>query len=268
MNTENSNEKIELGKSPMGEGNIKSQALGLISWPLQLAIFWFASTFRYSTEPGCIIGHRWYLTPRLSEWRPFILDWAPLPLCLALIAIVFVSRVRGSGSGRSITDPGPVGILICMAGFAFSSAPNDSFLFTLIGIWLCVIASVKFKRILPYSTGFAALGLIIACLFSAYTFSMHGLKVMEFGLIVVSIVLGIFSTGFTQQKRSNSAFMGAWFSFILLLFWFFQPEQLSIRTLVRIELSAAFIAGRHFYFSFTHQNLQLDAVDESLHEEV
>lgn len=267
MNTENSNERIELEESPMDEGDIKSQTLGLISYPLQLVILWVASIFRYSTEPAYRIGHRWYLTPQLPEWRPFVLDWAPLPLCLALIAIVFVTRLRGSGSKRSIPDPGPVGILICMAGFALSSAPNDSFLFTLIGIWFCVIASVKFKRVLPYSTGFAALALIVACIFSAYTFSKHGLNGIEFGLIVASIVLGILSTGFTQQKRSSSAFMGAWFSFILLLFWFFQPEQLSIRTLVRIELSAAFIAGRHFYFSLTHQHLQFDAADSSLQEE-
>ena len=56
MNTENSNEKIELEESPMDEGDIKSQTLGLISYPLQLVILWVASIFRYSTEPGHRIG--------------------------------------------------------------------------------------------------------------------------------------------------------------------------------------------------------------------
>lgn len=257
---------LDIEEFQMDERDIKFQALGIISWALQLVILWVTSIFRYSTEPAGVhgrLGHRWYLTPQLPELRPFILDWAPLPLCFAIIVIIFLSVSRGSGSGRSIPDPGPVGILICMAGFALSGVPNESLLFTIIGIWLCVAASVKFKRVLPYSTGFAALTLIVACIFSAYTFSMHGLNLLEFGLIVASMIMGIFSTGFTRQKRSNSAFMGVWFSFILLLFLFFQPEQLSIRTLIRIELSASFIAGRHFYFSLTNQHLKLETADSS-----
>ena len=233
----------------------RKQALGIFSWPLQLGILFFASCFRYSVEPGGSIGQWWLLEFPIVKWRPEFLDWGPLPLVLALVIIVFFSLIRLSDSERSTSDPGPAGIMVCMAGFALSSASNESFLFALIGIWLCVITSIRFKKDSGYLTGFAALFLIAACLFSAYMLAQSGLTAIEFFLIVCSIITGICSTGFIKQvKKSNSAFMGVWFSFTLFLSWSLLSKQPSIRTLVFIELSAAFIAGRHLFFSYIHQN--------------
>ncbi len=243
---------------------MRNQALKLFSWPIQLGILWLASAFRYTVEPGGGIGSWWLLEFPIVEWRPDFLDWGPLPLVMALLTIVYFSLFRLSDPKRITHDPGPAGILICMAGFALSSASNESFLFTVTGIWLCVIASVKFRKVFRYLTGLAALFLIVACLLSAYMFSRNFLNAVEFFLIAGSIITGVCSTGFDKQaEKSNPAFMGAWFSLILFLSWSLLPKQPSIRTLVLIELSAAFIAGRHLYFSYILQKSQLHDADVS-----
>lgn len=241
-----------------------NQALKLFSWPMQLGIFWLASAFRYTVEPGGGIGSWWLLEFPIVEWRPDFLDWGPVPLVMALATIVYFSLLRLSDPERRTHDPGPAGILICMAGFALSSASNESFLFTVTGVWLCVIASIKFKKVPGYLNGLAAVFLIVACLLSAYMFSRNFLNAVEFFLIAGSITTGVCSTGFAEQAgKSNPAFMGAWFSLILFLSWSLFPKQPSIRTLVLIELSAAFIAGRHLYFSYIHQKSQLHDTDAS-----
>ncbi len=241
---------------------MKNQALKLFSWPIQLGIFWLASAFRYTIEPGGGIGSWWLLEFPVVEWRPGFLDWGPLPLVMALATIVYFSLFRLTGPEGRTHDPGLVGILLCTAGFALSNASNESFIFTVIGIGLCVIASKRLKRGVSYLTGLAALFLIVACLLSAYMFSRNFLNAVEFLLIAGSILTGVCSTGFAEQSgKNNPAFMGAWFSLILFLSWGLLPKQPSIRALVLIELSAAFIAGRHLYFSYIHQKSQADDAD-------
>jgi len=245
-------------ENPLEPKEESNKALRIFSWPLQLGILFFASCFRYSVEPGGTLGTRWLLEFPIVNWRPEFLDWGPLPLIAASVIIVFFSLIRFSDSESTTPDPGPLGILICMAGFALSRASNESFMFTLIGIWLCVIASIKFKNDSGTLTGFAALFLIAACIFSAYMLAQTSLTLIEFFLIVCSIITGVCSTGFSKRvKKCNSGLMGLWFSFALFLSWSILSKQPSIRTLVFIELSAAFIAGRHLFFSYIQKKSQL-----------
>ncbi len=214
--------------------------------------------FRYSGEPGG------WLTESLSakgpvDWRPPELDWAGWPLVIAASLTARYEYCRRGRSNPTYAEPGHSVTLLCLSAFALSDGSVPAIIATLISIWLCSIISLRREQ--SVATGrpvyMTAALLLFACLLSAYMHVQHGCSATEFILILMSAAFGAVSAGVPpSSSHTNRLAMPLWFTLLLVLTWLRQTTQPGMRLLVMLELSAAFIAARHFLLTKHYTDTQ------------
>lgn len=240
-------------------GSVSSQLAAISAWLLQISLFALAMVFRYSGEPG-----GWMIEYMLAEgpvsWRPAEFDWPGLPLALSVSVLSIWALFRNRNTDARAADIGHIGSLLCLSVYALSIGSAEGLFATVLAIWLCSIISARFHTNMrnEFYTAAAALVMLIACLAGAYMHVQHGCSWMEGALIILSAVFGALSTG-TQPSSTRCArlAMPAWFTLILLTAWLSgKTVQPSMRVLVILELSAAFIAARHYLLARQQSDFQ------------
>ncbi|HAE39962.1 MAG TPA: hypothetical protein DCG57_15235 [Candidatus Riflebacteria bacterium] len=240
-------------------GSVTSQLVAISGWLLQICLFAVAMVFRYSGEPG-----GWAMEYALAEgpvsWRPAEFDWPGLPLALSVLVLSVWAIFRNRNTDARAADIGRIGSLFCLSVYALSNGSAEGLFATVLAIWLCSIISARFLTNTSHEsyTAAAAVILLIACLASAYMHVQHGCSWMEGVLIILSAIFGALSTG-TQPSSTRSARLAlpAWFTLILLTAWLSgKTAQPSMRVLVILELSATFIAARHYLLARQQSDIQ------------
>lgn len=240
-------------------GSVSSQLVAVSAWLLQICLFAVAMVFRYSGEPGGWLME-YLLAAGPVSWRPQILDWPGLPLMLTVPVLSARVLFRNRKTDVPTADIGHIGTLLCLALYALSNGTAEILLFTVLAIWLCSIVSARFHANMRKEsyTAAAAGVLLIACLAGAYMHVQHGCSWMEGTLIILSAIFGALSTGMPPSStRSARLVLPAWFTMVLLTAWLSgKTAQPSMRVLVILELSAAFIAARHFMLTNQQSDIQ------------
>lgn len=257
MTEQDSSNNNDLNTEPTG--SVTSQLIAISGWLLQICLFAVAMVFRYSGEPG-----GWAMEHALAEgpvsWRPAEFDWPGLPLALIVLVLSIWALFRNRNTDARAADIGRIGSLLCLSVYAISNGSAEGLFATVLAIWLCSIISARFltNTSHEYYTAAAAAILLIACLASAYMHVQHGCSWMEGALIIISAAFGAFSTGMQPSStRSARLALPAWFTLILLSAWLSgKTTQPSMRVLVMLELSAAFIAARHCLLARQQSDIQ------------
>ncbi len=238
-------------------GDTSAQLLGISAWLGQAGLFGIAMTFRYSGEPGVYNVLQMPATVP-AAWRPGLLDWPWFPLLVAGIFVAVCLLLKTTSKNLRLADAGNVGSLLCLSAFALATGSALTFLSTILGIWLCVVVSqFSFSgNANEQYTASSAAALLVACLGGPYLYMQKGCSFFEMGLIGLSLSCGIISTHLTSTaSRKTRLAMPLWFTLLLALSWWGTAvEQPSLRTLVILELSAAFIAARHFALFAQHSS--------------
>ncbi|OGK07670.1 MAG: hypothetical protein A2W80_09940 [Candidatus Riflebacteria bacterium GWC2_50_8] len=240
-------------------GSVTSQLVAISAWLLQICLFAVAMVFRYSGEPG-----GWAMEYMLAEgpvsWRPAEFDWPGLPLAIAVLVLSIWALFRNRKAAERTVDIGQICALLCLSIYALSNGSAEALFTTVLAIWLCSIISARFHTNTSNAsyTATAATILLIACLASAYMHVQHGCSLMEGTLIILSAIFGAASTGMQPSStRVAKLALPAWFTLILLVAWLSgKTVQPSMRVLVILELSAAFIAARHYLLAQQQSDVQ------------
>jgi hypothetical protein len=240
------------------QGNLSWELVAAFSWPLQATLLMVAMAFRYTGESGLWLGDILSANGPIA-WRPDELDWPGIPLILMALILVAWACWGTRESGQPTSDIGHFGTLLCLSSYAVSNGSSEILFSTLLGMWGCALAGLLRPAWPEHGSPTAMAGavLVIACLLSPYLHFQKGVSMFEGGLVFLSALCGAASTGLPPSATKSARLaMPVWFSVLLLTAWWAgKTAGPSLRVLVALEMSAAFIVSRHWLLSLQQQFL-------------
>ncbi len=236
-------------------GSMEKQVLRLAAWPAMAGVIWLAMSFRFRGEPGGMLVP--YQDGPVS-WRPEIFDLFYPYVAVVLVCVTMWLFRRHNGSKKSTFDLSRIGGLCCLSLYAISHGSSTASYSTITGIWLCsVIAAITGENSFSgFKTAAAGIMLIACCIFGAYMQVQTGCTAFEAVLIILAAGCGFMSAEPLLENGLRTRLMfSAWFTLLPAMFIASTgPFLPPLRLLMLLELSAAFIVGRHIAISGNMEN--------------
>ncbi len=234
---------------------MERQVLRLAAWPGMAGVILLAMSFRFRGEPGGLLVP--YEDGPVS-WRPEIFDLFYPYVAVVLVCVAMWFFYHHKEQKKSAFDLSRIGALCCLSLYAISQGSSTAFYSTITGIWLCsgIAATTKENSFSGFKTAAAGILLVICCIFGAYMQVQTGCTAFEALLIILAAGCGFMSTEALPANiiRTRLIF-SAWFTLLPALFIASTgPFLPPLRLLMLLELSAAFIVGRHIAISGNQEN--------------